>query len=426
MTLRHSLSQQVLDDVLSAVSSSLGRIEPRASFALYTRALLTDLPRKSAEPIAAWASGGDPAACQRQHDHLIHFLGSSPWNDRDVRLAATDVPLAAMLAREPLDAYIVDDTGFLEQGSGSVGVQRQYTGSAGKIANCQVAVSLTAATRTAFLPLDLDLDLPASWAQDEARCRKAKVPDHVRFRTRHDIALDLLASSLAHGRPDAPVLADAAYGNASPFRGGVTALGLTYAVGVHAPTTVRVVGKGGRLGEVRSVEEVARSRRRSAWQTVTWWQGSQAELTSRFALVEVDVAQPHQDEPVRQRLLIEWPEGDKEPAHSTLITVACTSLKEVVRLVTSRWKTERVYQEWKGELGLDHVEGRSWVGWHHHVRAALTSYAAVITCQVRGFPPSGRGTAEAGAEPAASGPAHQRLVRDGAVGAGAADGGVAA
>ena len=426
MTLRHSITQQALGDVLFAVSSRLRRLEPRASFALYANALLTDLPRKSAEPIAAWASGSDTAACERQHDHLLHFLNSSPWDDRDVRLAATDVPLGELLAKEMLDAYIVDDTGFLKQGTESVGVQRQYTGSAGKITNCQLAVSLTAATRTTFLPLDLDLYLPASWAQDEARCRKAKVPDHVRLRTKHDIALDLLANSLVHGRPNAPVLADAAYGNVSSFRGGVTALGLTYAMGVNAPTTVRVVDKRGRLGEVRSVEEVARSLRRSAWQTVTWWQGSQAELTSRFALVEVEVAQSHQDEPARQRLLIEWPEGDKKPAHYTLVTVACTSLKEVVRLVTSRWKTERVYQSMKGELGLDHVEGRSWVGWHHHVSAVLTSYAAVITCQVRGFPPSARGAAEAGAEPATAGSACGRLVRVGAAGAGAANGAVAA
>ena len=426
MTLRLSITQQALGDVLFAVSSRLHRIEQRASFALYTNALLTDLPRKSAEPIAAWASGSDTAACERQHDHLLHFLNSSPWNDRDVRLAATDVPLEELLAKEPLDAYIVDDTGFLKQGTQSVGVQRQYTGSAGKIANSQVAVSLTAATRTTFLPLDMDLYLPKSWAQDEARCQKAKVPDHVRLRTKPEIALDLLASSLAHGRPDAPLLADAGYGNASSFRGGVTALGLTYAVGVNAPTTVRVVGKGGRLGEVCSVEEVARSLRRSAWQTVTWWQGSQAELTSRFALVEVEVAQPHQDEPVRQQLLIEWPEGNKEPEHYTLATVPRTSLKELVRLVKSRWKTERVYQDMKGELGLDHFEGRSWVGWQHHVSAVLTSYAAVITCQVRGFPPSEGGTEEAGAEPAAAWPACGRLVRVGAVGAGAADGGVAA
>jgi SRSO17 transposase len=426
MTLHPATTQQVLGDVLFAVTSRLRRIEQRASFALYVRALLTDLPRKSAEPIAAWAAGRDPEACERHHDHLLHFLNTSPWDDRDVRLAATDVPLDELLASEPLDAYIVDDTGFLKQGNGSVGVQRQYTGSAGKIANCQIAVSLTAATRTTFLPLDLELYLPESWTQDEARCRKAKVPEHVRFRTKHDIALDLLAGSLVHGRPDAPVLADAAYGNASPFRGGVTAMGLTYAVGVNAPTTVRVVGKKGRLSGERSVEQVARSLRRSAWQPVAWWQGSQAELSSRFALIEVEVAQPHLDEPVRQHLLIEWPEGDKEPTHYTLATVRCASLKELVRLVKSRWKTERVYEDLKGELGLDHFEGRSWIGWQHHVSAVLASYAAVVTCQVRGFPPSARGPEEAGAEPATTGAARGRLVRVGASCPGATDGGVAA
>lgn len=426
MTLRHSITQQALGDVLFAVSSRLRRIEQRASFALYAHALLTDLPRKSAEPIAAWASGGNPAACERQHDHLLHFLNTSPWNDREVRLAATDIPLDLLLSTETIDAYIVDDTGFLKQGTESVGVQRQYSGSAGKITNCQLAVSLTAATRTTFLPLDMDLYLPESWAQDEARCLKAKVPAHVRFRTKNDIALDLLASSLVHGRPNAPVLADSGYGNASPFRGGVTALGLTYAVGVQPSTSVRVVSPNDRRSEACSVEQVARSLPRSAWQTIAWWQGSQAELSSRFALVEIEVVKPHQDEPVRQQLLLEWPEGDQDPAHYTLVTVRCESLKELVRLVKSRWKTERVYEDMKGELGLDHFEGRSWVGWHHHVSAVLASYAAVVTCQVRGFPPSEGGAEEAGAEPAATWAACARLVRDGAGGTGATDGAVAA
>ena len=311
---RHELHQFVFADrgsqvgmrkVRSPQYAIRRRLEQRASFALYVQDLLSDLPRKSAEPIAAWAAGGDPTACERQHDHLLHFLNSSPWNDREMRLAVTDIPLESLLTSEPLDAYILDDTGFLKQGTASVGVQRQYTGSAGKIATCQLAVSLTAATRTTFVPLDMTLYLPASWAQDEARCTKAKVPAHVRFRTKHDIALDLLASSLVHGRPNAPVLADAAYGNASSFRGGVTALGLTYAMGVNAPTSVQVVGANGRLGEVRSVEQVSRSLRRSAWQTVAWWQGSRAELSSRFALVEVEVVQAHKDEPSRQQLLIE-------------------------------------------------------------------------------------------------------------------------
>ena len=103
-------------------------------------------------------------------------------------------------------------------------------------------------------------------------------------------------------------------------------------------------------------------------------------------------------EPVRQRLLLEWPEGQKEPEHYTLVTVATvTTLKQVVRLVKSRWRTERVYEDMKGELGLDHFEGRSWLGWNHHVSVALACYAVVVACQRRAFPPSGRGSSEGSA-----------------------------
>jgi len=399
MTFRASLSQPVLDDFFALLGPLLGRKERRASFALYARGLLSDLERKSVEPIAALACPADPQGCARTHDHLLHFLRDSPWSDREVRLSASDYALDELLKTEALEAYVFDDTGFLKQGTHSVGVQRQYTGSAGKIANCQVAVSLTVTTPSLHLPLDMDLYLPESWANDEERCLQAGIPERVRFRTKPDIALDLLATSLVHGRPSLPVLADAGYGNNRSFRGGVTSMGLPYAVGINATTTVRLLDKGGRPGSVVTVKQAAKQQRKSAWQEVTWLEGTKAALSSRFVLLEVEVAEPDPGEPQRQRLLVEWPEGTKEPEHYTLVTVTtATTLKQVVRLVKSRWRTERVYEDMKGELGLDHFEGRSWLGWQHHVSVALACYALVTACQRRAFPPSGRGASEAGAD----------------------------
>jgi SRSO17 transposase len=395
MTLHPSISQPVLDEFFLLLGRLLGRKERRASFAIYAMGLLSDLERKSAEPIAALVCKNKPRECAKTHDHLLHFLGSSPWDDGEVRLVATDFALDEVTKTEPLESYILDDTGFLKQGTESVGVQRQYTGSAGKIANCQIAVSLTVATASTHLPLDLGLYLPQNWTQDDERCQKAGVPEHIRFCTKHDIALDLLAASLVHGRPSLPVLADAAYGNNSLFRGEVTRLGLPYAMGINATTTVRVVDKKGRLGPVVSVKQAAEQQRKSIWEEVTWLEGTKAALSSRFALLEVEVADPNPREPARQRLLIEWPEGQKEPEHYTLVTVATvTTLKQVVRLVKSRWRTERVYEDMKGELGLDHFEGRSWLGWNHHVSVALVCYAVVVACQRRAFPSSGRGSSE--------------------------------
>lgn len=403
MALLDSLSQPVLDDFLLRLGSLLGRKERRASFALYARGLLSDLERKSVEPIAALACPGDPLACARTHDHLLHFLRDSPWDDNEVRLFASDFALDEITKIEALEAYVIDDTGFLKQGSHSVGVQRQYTGSAGKIANCQIAVSLTVTTPSTHAPLDLGLYLPESWTQDEKRCQEAGVPERVRFRTKHDIASDLLAKSLVHGRPLLPVLGDAAYGNNSKFRGELTRMGLHYAMGVNATTTVRVVDPKGEVGPVLSVKQVAHQQPKSAWEKVTWLEGTKAPLSSRFALLEVEVAERDAGEPKRQQLLIEWPAGQEHPEHYTLSTVkTCPTLQALVRLVKSRWRTERVYQDMKGELGLDHFEGRSWVGWHHHVSVALACYAVVTACQRRAFPPSARGEGDAGADSTAA------------------------
>ncbi len=398
MTFQDALSQPVLDDFFAQIGSLLGRKERRASFAIYARGLLGELERKSVEPIAALACPGDPTGCARTHDHLLQFLSASPWSDREVRLFSSDYALDEITKTETLEAYVIDDTGFLKQGIHSVGVQRQYTGSAGKIANCQIAVSLTVTTPSLHVPLDLDLYLPQSWAEDEKRCKKAGIPEHVRFRTKHDIALDLLAKSLVHGRPSLPVLADAAYGNNSSFRGEVTCMGLPYAMGVNATTTVRVLDAQGRRGPVLTVKQAAQNQPASAWQEVTWLEGTKAALSSRFVLLEVEMAEGDAREPARQQLLIEWPQGQEHPEHYTLSTVAGLTLAGLVRLVKSRWRTERVYEDMKGELGLDHFEGRLWLGWQHHVSVALACYALVTACQRRAFPPSARGTGEGGAD----------------------------
>jgi SRSO17 transposase len=143
--------------------------------------ILGDAERKSVEPIAARACV-DPERLDAAHQRLLHFMVDSEWSDRDVRLAAAQYALAEMTAREPVEAWIVDDTGFLKQGSHSVGVQRQYTGTAGKVANCQTAPSLSVATRTEHLPIDFALYLPKSWTESPARRHEARIPWNVSVR----------------------------------------------------------------------------------------------------------------------------------------------------------------------------------------------------------------------------------------------------
>lgn len=151
------------------------RKDQRASFATYAFGLLGDGERKSVEPIAARACG-DEEQCDRIHDRLLYFVREWAWSDRDVRREASRYAIAAMAAREPVTCWIIDETGMLKQGRHSPGVQRQYTGSAGKVANCQTAVSLSVASAGEQVPTDMELYLPESWTSDRVRRRRARIP----------------------------------------------------------------------------------------------------------------------------------------------------------------------------------------------------------------------------------------------------------
>src|SRR5258706_5399090 len=155
-------AERLKDYFDNKIGKVLGDERRRASFAMYAMGLFGEGDRKSVEPIAARACG-DPDDTERAHDRLLHFMTDSKWDDREVRKKAAEHALAAMTSRDPVRAWIVDDTGMMKQGTHSVGVQRQYTGSVGKVANCQVAVSLSLATRTEHVPVDFGLYLPKSW-----------------------------------------------------------------------------------------------------------------------------------------------------------------------------------------------------------------------------------------------------------------------
>jgi SRSO17 transposase len=291
-----------------------------------------------------------------------------------------------------VETWIIDDTGFLKQGKHSVGVQRQYTGSAGKVTNCQIGVSLSLATRTLHLPVDFELYLPQAWTGDRMRRREAVIPKEVEFRTKPELALQMVRRAVAAGYPRGIVLADAAYGNSSDFRTALRAEGLDYAVGIEGNTKVWRVGEK-RLGAAKSVRELAVSLGIRHYRKVTWRQGSKKPMWSWFASCRVVPCHDDGSEPAEREqlwLLIEWPPNETEPTKFTLATLGPrTSMKELARVTKERWRTERVYEDLKGEVGLDHFEGRRYRGWHHHVSVALCCYAFVVAEQARSFPPSG-------------------------------------
>jgi SRSO17 transposase len=389
------LAAKRLDAYLELIGSRhLRDRRKRASFGIYTYGLLSESERKSVEPIAALACG-NPEDTKRMHDKLLHFVGRSQWDDRAVRQEATRYAVQALSKQEQITTWIVDDTGFLKQGTHSVGVQRQYTGSAGKVTNCQVGVSLAIATETEQLPIDFELYLPDRWANDPARRAEARIPDDVQFATKIELALGMIDRAAAAKVPGNIILADSFYGESSEFRETVRLLGFDIAVGIRSGTKVRRIGRTGRLGVPMSVAKVAgdvprRKRRKAAWR-----EGTKGTLWSRFHVCRVKTV--HDDgTPIEDRdplwLVIEWPpEGEGRVKFYLTTLPQRMSHKAIVRIIKERWRTERMYEDLKGELGLDHFEGRSFPGWHHHVSVALCCYAFIVAEKVRSFPPSAGG-----------------------------------
>jgi SRSO17 transposase len=368
----------------------------RQSFATYAFGILGEGERKSVEPIAARASG-KPEDAERMQDRLLHFVRESPWEDRPVRREAAGYVVGALAERELVEDWIVDDTGFLKQGKHSPGVQRQYTGSAGKIANCQIGVSLCVATATEQVPIDFELYLPQTWIDDPARRERARIPESIVFKTKIDLALDMITRAVEDKVPGQNVLADAFYGRSSAFRDTVRVFGLDYAVAVDAHTRVWLLDAiGRRRGDAIGAQELGVQAGPGAFRRITWREGTKKKhkLASRFLFRRVKPALDDGTEPASREpiwLVIEWPEGEPKPTKFFLTTLRRRMpKKQIVRTIKERWKTERAYEELKGELGLDHFEGRSFVGWHHHVSVVLCCYAFVVAERVRTFPPSGR------------------------------------
>jgi SRSO17 transposase len=391
--------QQRLEQYLERIGVVLGDEKRRASFATYAIGLLGDGERKSMEPIAARACP-DPSRVDAEHQRLAHFVSNSNWSDVDVRREATGYALQALTARESVIGCVLDDTGFLKQGTHSVGVQRQYTGSAGKITNCQIGVSLTVITPTEHLPIDFELYLPHSWTDDPDRRLEARIPEEVQFQTKPELGIAMLRKAMAAGIPLGTVLGDCAYGHSGPLRRACRDLGLPYALGVMPTDRVwRLDRRGRRIDDAPvAIEDFAIGLGPGGYRKTTWRQGSKAPLSSYFAMERVHMVQGEgidDGEPEDVLLLMEWERGESAPSKLYVLWSPQASgrritRKKAVRIVKQRWRTERVYEDLKGELGLDHFEGRRFRGWHHHVSVALACFAFVVAERVRAIPPSAR------------------------------------
>jgi SRSO17 transposase len=396
-TLRRALGR-----FMEELTPEMGRRDRRQWAVRYVRGLLLDGQRKSVEPMAKRLQAIDGS--RRDYEQsLQQFLSQSPWEERPVRDR-----LGCWIARRagPDGFLIVDDTGFPKQGRHSVGVARQYSGTLGKVGNCQVAVTLYYAGGTGIgYGIDAALYLPKVWAQDRPRCDAAGVPEEVSHRPKWQLALQMLQRAKANGLKGM-VLADSLFGSVTAFRCQLDQEGWTYCVGVDS--TLKVVAADADLGPIPPRKKTGRPPTRPVkvragaksisvadwaqqhaadFRKLTWREGSKGRLSSRFAAWRVRPA--HQLSAGRTPLapcwlLAEWPADEDTPRKYFFSNLpVTTSLKKLVTVAKSRWMIEQSYQQMKGELGLDHFEGRSWRGWHHHVTLVLLAWAFLQTLRTR-------------------------------------------
>jgi SRSO17 transposase len=370
-----------MDEIVSALPLP----SQRANALLYVRGLIEQGGRKSLQPTLFRL--GEPAA---RYESLQQFLADSPWDPASlVRACAERVaPELGVLA------WIVDDTGIKKDGAHSPGVKRQWSGTLGKIDHCQVTVSLHAVGERGTLPLGWELYVPEEWCDDLPRRRKAKIPDTLAFQTKPELAAALAEEAAGWQIPAAPILADCAYGEDTDFRSRLAELELEYVVAVSERLTVfgpetsfaipERAGPNGRPPSVarpdrkpEPVRALAERLPASAWTSVPCRRTPAGEdLESRFAFVRVVAAHPvsRDGKPPREEwLIVEWPQGEEAPCDYWLSNLPADAEHErLARLARLRWTIELDYRQLKGELGLDHYEGRSYLGFHHH--------CALVTC----------------------------------------------
>ncbi|GAA3078396.1 IS701-like element ISBj9 family transposase [Streptomyces glomeratus] len=380
---------------MAYVFASVPRKDQRAKGDCYLRGLMLDGRRKSIQPMAERLPDGN-------EQNLQQFVNQSTWDPVPVqrRIAERMVPQVSPAA------WAVDDVSFPKDGKMSVAVAPQYCGALGKQANCQVAVSVHAVSDAASCPVQWRLFVPQEWVDDSARRRKTGIPQEIGHREKWRLALDIIDELAGWGLLPPVLVADAGYGQNADFRDGLEGRGIRYVVAVRSDVTAHphdaepvtpLWSGNGRKPQPRyrdkpsPVAALATGHGRQAFTEVTWREGSRGPMRSHFLALRVRPAGVRVRRLARAAtardgcwdgvlpevtLLVEWPEGAEAPTGYWLTNLpASTAVAELVRLAKIRWRIEHDYRELKHGLGLDHFEGRSWTGWHHHVTLVTAAHA---------------------------------------------------
>jgi len=373
---------------MTPLIASLGRSERRVAAARYVQGLLMPGHRKSIEPMAE-RQGIEAQSLQQ-------LITSSPWSEETVWRSIRQELIPHL---EPIEAWVVDEVGWVKQGQHSVGVARQYCGAVGKIANCQVSVEVVVSDGWVAAPMGGRLYLPEHWVQDRRRCEPAGVPPDLDFQTKPQLALDLIRQAQADGVAPAPVLGDSVYGDNAEFRQGLRDLGREFFLQVdpskHQGWNQAVPTERKRTRwqvspaapPAQTLTALTQAIPPSQWKACSWKAADGRTRRTRLAWQEVFLPQAG-----RQRSgglekvwwVVDWPAGDPEPYHHYLAHLDRPPTKALcLKLSRSRWHIEQYFQRSKDDLGLDHFEGRSWHGFHHHLVLSALAYLFILTVYLR-------------------------------------------
>lgn len=359
----------LLENMYERLGSCFARSETRERVKAYLQGLLSPIERKNGWQLAEEAGETTPYGMQ-------YLLNRAVWESDQVR-DQLQAYVAEMIA-DPEGMLVIDETGFLKKGKKSVGVQRQYSGTAGRIENCQVGVFLTYTSQAGHTLVDRELYLPKSWTQDPERCREAGVPEEVVFATKPELAARMLQRTLEAGLDAKWVTGDTVYGSHRPVRQGLEARKQAYALAVSCQEQVEVEG------EWKRVDRIAEGFEPEQWQRIAVGDGSKGPR--EFDWARIELAKPKQQGWQRwlvvRRSLVE---GEKaaERAYVLVFAPTGTTLSEMATAIGTRWSVEQCFEEGKGEVGLDQYEVRSWQGWYRHITLCMFAHAFLMVLRAQ-------------------------------------------